>query len=188
MYQDDIDYATRRLNNTVVRLQDGSPFYVTRTFYNEDGMMCHHGRNLSTNETQTVFHSDLNLEPVPLGFINTSSDMVFVARKPMRRDWKQGLSHNSMVTYGRLRPDEVNLKLLVQPILRQYPSFSRALQSLKGKKNSIAFSRDFGLTKKDGDILLCYRQHEVGSLVDDLPTLYSSKTFLQQHLDEAMGA
>jgi hypothetical protein len=188
MYEDDIDYATRRLNNTLVRLQDGSPFYISRTFYDDARTMIHHGTNLATSVPHSAMHSELNLEPVPLGFVNTSSDMVYVARKPMRRDWKQGLSHNSMITYGRLRPDEVNMKLLVQPIMQQYPTFARALQSLKGKKNSIAFSREFGLTKQGDSLILCYRQHPVGVVSDNGPVLYAHKSFLQQHLDEAMGA
>lgn len=187
MYEDDLDYATRRLNNTLVRLANGDPFYISRTFLDDRGVMYHSGTNLTQGESQQVLHSDLNLEPVPLGFINTSSDMVYVARKPMRRDWKQGLSHNSMVTYGRLRPDEVNMKLLVQPILQQYPSFARALSSLQGKKQSVAFSRDFGVSKRGEEIALVYRQHRVGSVVNGEPVLDPGKIFLLQHLQEAVA-
>ncbi len=188
MYEDDLEYASRRLNNTLVRLQDGTPFYISRTFYDDNRVMVHHGTDLVTGDAKSARHSELDLEPVPLGFINTSADMVYVARKPMRRDWRQGLSHNSMITYGRLRPEDVNMKLLVQPILQQYPSFARAMQTLKGKKSSVAFSREFGLTKKDNAILLCYRQHPVGVVTDNGPVLYAHKSFLQQHLEEAMGA
>lgn len=186
MYEDDIDYASRRLNNTLVRKLSGDPFYINRTMYDGQGKMIHVGTNLVSNESETVYHSDIDLEPVPLGFINTSSDMVYVARKPMRRDWRQGLSHNSMITYGKLRPEEVNLKLLVQPILQKYPSFPRALQSLE-KKNSIAFSREFGISKRGAELQLVYRQHKVGVVTDNVPVLDANKTFLQQHLLEAMG-
>lgn len=187
MYEDDLDYATRRLNNTLVRLVNGDPFFISRTYLDDVGVMWHSGVNLAQGESQQVLHTSLNLEPVPLGFVNTTSDMVYVARKPMRRDWKQGLSHNSMVTYGKLRPDEVNMKLLVQPIMQQYPSFSRALSSLKGKKNSIAFSRDFGLKKQAEDIFLVFRQHRVGVIINDEPVLDPGKIFLQQHLQEAVA-
>lgn len=187
MYEDDLEYASRRLNNTLVRLANGDPFYVGRTYLDDQSAMWHSGTNLNVGNTQHVLHVDLNLEPVPLGFVNTTSDMVYVARKPMRRDWKQGLSHNSMVAYGKLRPDEVNMKLLVQPIMQKYPSFTRALEVIKGKKNSIAFSRDFGLMKKGDDLLLCYRQHQVGVVRDGQPTLNPDKTFLQQHLMEAVA-
>ena len=186
MYEDDIEYASRRLNNTLVRTLSGDPFYINRTMYDGQGGMIHIGTNLATNEPQTVFHSDIDLEPVPLGFVNTSSDMVYVARKPMRRDWRQGLCFNNMITYGKLRPEEINMKLLVQPILQKYPSFPRALQSLE-KKNSIAFSREFGISKKNGELQLVYRQHKVGVVLDCIPTLDANKLFLQQHLSEAMG-
>lgn len=187
MYEDDLDYATRRLNNTLVRLDNGEPFYISRTYLDDVGVMWHSGTNLVQGESQQVIHTSLDLEPVPLGFVNTSSDMVYVARKPMRRDWKQGLSHNSMITHGKLRPEDVNMKLLVQPIMQQYPSFARALASLQGKKNSVAFSRDFGISKRDGEIVLAYRQHRVGVVVDGQPILDPSKTFLQQHLAEVVA-
>lgn len=188
MYEDDCDYAARRLNNTVVRLTNGNLFCVLTSEYNDAGKLCHLGDNYISGERELVLHSDLNLEPIPLGFVNTSSDMVFLARKPMRRDWRQGLSHNSLVTYGRLRPSDVNYKLLVQPVLQQYPTFTRALESLSGKKTSIAFSREFGLAKQGNSILLRFRQHDVGEVKDGQVTLYPKKFFLQQHLDEAMGA
>lgn len=187
MYEDDLDYASRRLNNTLVRLANGDPFFISRTYRDDMGVMRHYGTNLAQGESQEALHTDLNLEPVPLGFVNTSSDMVYVARKPMRRDWKQGLSHNSMITHGKLRPEDVNMKLLVQPIMQQYPSFARALASLQGKKNSVAFSRDFGISKRDGEIVLAYRQHRVGVVVDGQPILDPSKTFLQQHLAEVVA-
>jgi len=186
MYEDDIEYASRRLNNTLVRLNTGEPFFVTRTMWDEAGVMVHRGENMVSGESVIVKHTDLNLEPVPLGFINTDRDMVFVARKPMRRDWRQGLSHNSLVTYGKYRADEVNFRWLVQPITGKYPSFSRALTSL-ARKNSIAFSRDFGLTREDDKITLCYRRHPVGYVEEGQPVLYPQKQFLQQHLAEAMG-
>lgn len=185
MYEDDLDYAVRRLNNTLVRLNTGEPFYISRTNYNDAGVMVHRGQNMITDEVTEVPHSDINLEPVPLGFVNTDRDMVFVARKPMRRDWRQGLSHNSIVTYGKYRPDEINFRWLVQPITGQYPTFSRALTSI-ARKNSIAFSRDFGITKEGRELTLQYRHYPVGKVVDGVPVLNDNKQFLQQHLAEAM--
>lgn len=186
MYEDDLEYASRRLNNTLVRTADGHPFYVLNTYLDERGRMCHDGEDMSNNQRRTELHTNLNLEPVPLGFVNTNSDMVYIARKPMRRDWRQGLSHNSIVTFGRLRPDEVNFKLLIQPIFKQYPSFAKALAAL-AKKRSVAFSRDFGVTNNNGVIELCYRQYVVGQVRDGAPVLFDNKMFLQQHLMEAMA-
>lgn len=186
MYEDDLDYASRRLNNTLVRTADGHPFFVLRTYHNENGEMFHDGEDMITNQRRTEKHKDINLEPVPLGFVNTSGDMVFVARKPMRRDWRQGLCHNNMITYGRVRAEDINLKLLVQPIMKQYPSFAKAIAAL-AKKSSVAFSRDFGLSKEADKITLCYRQYRVGEVINGVPVLDANKAFLQQHLQEAIG-
>lgn len=186
MYEDDIDYAIRRLNNTLVRTEDGHPFYITSTFWDEDMRMKHKGQDMVTGERREAFHNSLNLEPVPLGFINTDRGMVFVARKPMRRDWRQGLSHNSLVTFGKYLPEEVNLKWLCQPILQNYPTLQRAIEQVD-KKGSVAFSREFGLSAANGGVQLFYRQYPVGQLVNDKPILAQNKEFLQQHLEEAMG-
>ena len=186
MYEDDLEYASRRLNNTLVRTADGNPFYVLNTYIDEDGKMYHKGEDMLTHERRRELHSTLNLEPVPLGFINTNTEMVFIARKPMRRDWRQGLSHNSIITFGRLRPEEVNFKLLVQPIFKQYPSFAKAIAGL-AKKRSVAFSRDFGVVNRDGVTELFYRQYLVGQVKDNIPVLFDNKMFLQQHLVEAMA-
>lgn len=185
MYEDDLEYASRRLNNTLVRTNTGEPFFVLRTYYDDLGVMKHDGENFVTGGRQTVKHADLNLEPVPLGFVNVNNHMVFVARKPMRRDWRQGLCHNSIVTYGRLRPEDIHLNLLTQPITKSYPTFDKALKALS-KSASVAFSRDFGVSKHPDSIKLVYRKHEVGSVVDGVPSLYPDKMFLQQHLQEAM--
>lgn len=185
MYQDDLEYASRRLNNTLVRLSSGEPFFVLRTYYDDKGRMYHDGEDLIIGDRKSVPHDFLNLEPVPLGFVNVTNDMVYVARKPMRRDWRQGLSHNSIVTYGRLRPEEINMKMLTQPIVMSYPTFNKALSSM-GKRSSMAFSRDFGLSKHPDGMKIIYRKHVVGEVVDGSPCLLPSTSFLQQHLQEAI--
>ena len=184
MYEDDIDYAAKRLNNTLVRLENGDPYFVYDTSFNGVGGLCHRGQNLVTGIDLSVEHTTLNLEPVPLGFINTKSSMVYVCRKPMRRDWKQGLSHNSLMTYGHLSPRDINFKMLVQPVTQQYPSFKQALKALE-KKDSLAFSRDFGLSRKE-KVLLVYKQYSVGEIRDELPILDPSKFFLEQYLADVM--
>ena len=56
MYEDDIEYASRRLNNTLVRLNTGEPFFVTRTMWDEAGVMVHRGENMVSGESVIVKH------------------------------------------------------------------------------------------------------------------------------------
>ena len=64
MYEDDPEYAARRLNNTLVRKANGNPFYITRTTVSEDGVLTHRGEDFVTDEAEYVPHSSLDLEPV----------------------------------------------------------------------------------------------------------------------------
>lgn len=185
MYEDDIDYAAKRLNETLVRKVDGSPFQIRTTGRDDEGRLIHNGLNYTNNRLETVRHDEILLEPVQLGFVNTRSSMLFVCRKPMRKDWRQGLSSTSLVYYGNFGRGDFNMKLLVQPITNQYPSYETALDMLD-KKQSVAFSRDFGLAGGD-ETTLVYRKYAVGKIMGKLPVLNKNSFFLQQHLEEAIG-
>lgn len=185
MYQDDLDYAARRLNKTLVRLKSGKAFWVESTSTDLEGNMSHIGVEFPAT-VREVWHDELDLEPVPLGFVNISDKMVFVMRMPMRKDWHQGLSANAIATCGTVAPHAIKMAWLVQPVENQYPDFKRALQDLK-KRESIAFSRDFGVSKGGNDTFLHFRTWRVGKVEGDVPILSVDKLFLQQHLDDVVG-
>jgi len=185
MYEDDTDYAARRLNETLVRKVDGTPFQIRTTGRDENNKLTHTGINYNSNRIETVRHDEILLEPVQLGFVNTRSNMLFVCRKPMRKDWRQGLSTTSIVYYGNMGRDDFSMKLLVQPIMNQYPSYGTALGMLD-KKQSVAFSRDFGLVAGE-EMALVYRKYTVGKIMGKLPVLNKNSFFLQQHLEEAIA-
>jgi hypothetical protein len=96
LYDDNIEYAKKRLCNTLVRLKDGSPFFVIKILSDESKEKTCVGY-VAGNFVQTCSTNDLDLTPVPLGFVNFVSDCSYAKRRPMRRDWKQGLSMNSLV-------------------------------------------------------------------------------------------
>lgn len=187
MYSDDPDYASKRLNNTLIRLKNGNPFHVSKVTHNEGGVLGAVGIDLVEVVKSWNRLDDFDLEPVPLGFVNVDGNMVFTCRKPMRKDWRQGLSANSLLTYGQIHAHDLNFKHLIQPILNQYPSYLRALEELP-KRNSVAFCRDFGLVKKDKKTVLVFRKYEVGFVDEVRPVLNHDKTFLQQHLEEVIYA
>ena len=113
--------------------------------------------------------------------------MAFACRKPMRKDWKQGLSSNSLVLYGADKRD-FSFGLLTQSIMGVYPSYDEALSYTRKTRNrSMAFSRDFGVSEKTGSLQLVYRKYTVGEIKGDLAVLAPDKYFLEQHLASAMG-
>ena len=185
MYHDDLEYAQRRLNNTLVRLSNGHPFMVLNTRFNENFRVVCEGEDLKLRELKTAPLTDIDLTPVPLGFVNAEGGKVaYVSRKPMRRDWKQGLSNNSISVWGDGRFN--SFRALVQPILKEYPSFARALEQIQTRKG-VAFSRDFALINSDNQIKLFYRKYEVGVVVNRRPVLNPDKFYLEQHLNESVG-
>lgn len=187
MYYDNVDYAARRLDNTLIRKNNGAPFFVLKTYIKGDKVVCN-GKDMITTEREEVDLSHLDLMPVPLGFVNIGGKMVFACRKPMRRDWKQGLSTANLVLYGAEKQG-FNFEALVNTILNKFPTFSECLTYVKKTRNrSMAFSRDFGLTSKDGGPHLIYRKYPVGTVIDGVPVLAPEKFFLEQHLSSDMRA
>jgi hypothetical protein len=191
MYESDTEYAARRLNGTVVKAVAGYLFLVDNTYRSPDGRLVHSGTNLRSNLPEYLFHSDLDLTPIPLGMVNLRTGMVYVSRKPMRRYWRQGFSEACM-TVKHFSGDRgrVPYKLLEQPLENAYPTFRSALTSLKRSSsphNSKAFSRDFGLEKIDNIVHVIYRGYRVGEVQDDVPILTPRHAFLQEHLQEVVN-
>jgi hypothetical protein len=160
MYEDDREYASKRLVGTLIRNPEGRPFEVLGITEEDNDTLGAHGRILPEDVIAWYPLSEVILDPVPL-------------------------SSNSLQTYGHLRPNEVSFSQLTQPILRTYPSFARTLTDVS-KRGSIAFSRDFGISTEFGDLALIYRKYVVGFVDQGQPVLHPNKIFLQQHLDEVV--
>jgi hypothetical protein len=187
VYYDNVEYAAKRLDNTLIRKDDGTPFFVYDTFLKEGKVVCV-GKNMITTERGQEDLSGLDLTPVPLGFANLGGKMVFACRRPMRRDWKQGLSVNNLILYGADKQG-FSFDALIPTILNNYPTFTECLTYVKKTRNrSMAFSRDFGLTSKEGGPHLIYRKYPVGTIIEGVPVLTPEKFFLEQHLSFDMRA
>lgn len=185
MYHDDVEYAAKRLDNSLVRKTNGHPFLVSCTKKKKEGIFCI-GTNLYTLSQEEVFLEDLNLLPVPLGFFNLGGKMIFACRKPMRKDWKQGLSVNNLVLYGAEKRSFA-FPSLTHSIMGIYPTYEDAIvYTRKTKNRSMAFSRDFGISNKDNTSLLIYRKYIVGEIKKDVGVLFPNKYFLEQSLNLAM--
>jgi hypothetical protein len=142
MYGNDWEYAGTRLDGTIVRLWSGNPIEVLRC--HEDGVNI---QDLVNDRVSTVDLGDLDLRPVPLGYARSSShhnQLVYVCRKPMRRDWRQGLRKNNYVVLGN-EDSVIARKDLAQCILGDHLSYEVAVESLKKGANEMLFHRHWKL-------------------------------------------
>lgn len=182
MYGDDYEYADSRLNGTIVT-HNSLPFYVNRIRL--DGIA--EGSYLGGDRAEVEAKS-LDLLPVKLGYVNADRDCSYMARKPMRRDWRQGLRPENMASLdAKFDPFGMSLSLLKDTILGIYPKFA---DLLKPQANPFvdgfrmrAWDRHWALA---ADKSVWYKGEKVGKLVNDIPTLLDKYSYLKEALEETL--
>lgn len=192
MYGKDFAYANTRIQNSVVRiLKTGDPVIVNIVGVNGACSVTNvedlDNRDLDGDNKSFVCHlDDLNLEPVPLGYVNNGGVAIYLQRIPVRRGpGNQGLTTNNCVSSGE-RLFRFPNKSLKQCILGKYPLFEKALEESRaltkvGKQKIIAFNRYWAV---GGDVLF-YKNHlAVGYIKDSKPVLSSQYTYLKEALSE----
>lgn len=182
MYEDSPEYAKGRLEGTIVRVGEEpvtvkgvgvvGKRLVARVVYLKD------------DEEKVVDIKNLNLEPVPLGFINTNADSFYMVRKPMRRDWKQGLRQGNFTFIGAEGFYEIPGPNLRDTVLNIYPKPEEAINLVKNKRvKKVAFSRDFAVAQ--GGYLLYKGKRQVGTF-DKIFTLNPKYNYLNEYLQETL--
>ncbi len=177
MYGTDYNYASSRLAGTVVRLKDGTPVIVDDV----------HPRMKVTvvaleklDELIEVNLDDLNLKPVPLGMCNWNGQTTYLCRKPMRRDWKQGLRAGNFTSLFGFPAEVIPPGTLSEVIKGIYPTFKEALEKFKDKKvMSVAWSREWAVDRHG--VLTHKGNQQVGQIVDGNCVLFEQF----QHLRES---
>lgn len=184
MYTDDIDYASTRLKNTIVRIEE-EPFMVDNIIRDDDGDIAAVGTFLKdANQGVLCKVEHLNLEPVKLGYVNFDDNSFYVVRKPIRNDWRQGLRLGNAVFIGNQGFYEFPFKELRDTILNNYPSLRVAHEMcITGYYKAVAFASDFAVNKSD----LFYKSRKVGSM-DKIPTLLPQYQYLNEYLQEVCDA
>lgn len=166
-YQSEFHYAGTRIRGTIVRDSEGYPVYVD-SVNDENGVVYikypkGHG---SWGKGKEVHLSSLNLEPMPLGYVNLSRGTVWASRVPARH-YKQGLNSTNFTSFGRNSMDVFSGRI-IQAVLNKYPSLLDCLDTLMNDAGvkSKAFSRDFALSRPNPEsktVKLIYRgQVDVG--------------------------
>lgn len=141
-----LDYARSRLNGTIVRTDDRA--VRVETISGRGKVVC---TVLRTDEMIEVKWNNLDITPVPLGYVNSGGSAFYLTRIPMRRDWKQGLRGNNMGTSNGRLLERLSDRVLAKTIENTYPSFKEVFETMVKEGGAIlsrAFSRNFSITNR----------------------------------------
>ncbi len=146
----DLNYANARLVGTYVRHISGKAIEVSAL---AGGRVV--AKELITGLVTEFPYEELDITPIPLGYINSGGKATYIARSPMRNDWKQGARGKNLrwIGFGEdmpmLRDGDIPRKAfgeLVEGIFPSYMDSVRALTMGKGKVFSRAWCRNFAMT------------------------------------------
>jgi len=185
----DSDYARQRLNSTVVRIGEDPIYLISEGGWEYRAIRLKDGKDSTIN----IRKVDLNLNPVPLGYVNYGQEAYYLSRKPVRR-WKQGLGEESLSVISHMAKKAIIPRggIIASPALaycieNKYPSIQKCYKKINsGLVNSMSFSRDFALGWKKELILLYYKGKEIGLFSKNGLNLNKNYSFLKEALEEAI--
>lgn len=187
MYGKDYSYAQTRIQGTVLRISKTNiPVYIVRVTNSGECLAIPIEQPWHDFEKAIRVHvDDLNMHPVPLGYVNCAGKATYLMRIPMRRDWKQGLRQENCWSSGRPF-GEISMSDIKNCIMNVYPTFSRAVKDIAVGKHpkTLAWHRHWAVTT--GGIVM-YKNHEiVGKLNDEgIVQLDSTYHYLREALEES---
>jgi hypothetical protein len=164
----DLQYAHSRLVETTILHQRAATLIHKVTLGNK-GKLRLHGVELRANKEVADYIDNFDYEPPQLGFSNVPGHgtALYWMRKPMRKDWKQGIRNNNVYS-----PNNIGMRfdprLCLDALEGIYPTLDECIKMNEravghGFRNShSAFSRHFAISN---DMKLCYKTHgQVGQL------------------------
>lgn len=194
MKYDNVDYARERLSNTVVRIKK-QVVYLSH----HDGWS-YRATDISTRKNQIVDirKIEIDIKPIPLGYINFQGSAYYASRRPVRR-WKQGLSEDA-ISFNYVDADGkvldphmrgvISSKNLADCVNNIYPTLKEAyLKVYSGKCAGVAFSRVFAIShssNKNNPCVLLYKGAVVGVVNYKGINLDSRYYFLKELLEEVL--
>lgn len=183
MYGEDWSYARTRLEGTIVRYKD-EPVHI-HSINVETGRA--EVSNVETYGTEKdrpyrVDTDDLNLKPVPLGYVNLKAGVAYLSRIPMRRDWKQGLRLENCFFNSARRFSLVG-KPISDCIKGIYPSFKEAFEKSKAM-TTVAWHRHWAV--QAGQVVLYKANEVVGSIKNGKVILDKDFHYLKECLEESL--
>ena len=171
------EYAAARLIGTIVRTTEGIPIHIDGII--EDAVRY---RKIQNGEEAACLLKDLDINPVPLGYVKVGRGYQYASRLPKRDDWRQGLRNNTLVLRGGGHPGDVNWADLHSCIVGNYPELPKC-----GPND--AFSREFRLVD---DVGIWYKDlYEVGTVLSKKEmtfNLHPKFNWIRENLEEALHA
>lgn len=141
----DIGYAHGRLVGTIV-LYKNKPVMI-----NDIGGGFVYIMYLKDGKKETVnYDGNFDLTPVPLGYTNYNGLSLYLARIPMRKDWKQGLrtATTRCLLNGKEYEGQVPFSELHKTIVGDHPPLAKAIEHVKLPHiTAMSFSRTFAIDK-----------------------------------------
>lgn len=187
------NYANQRLVKTIVRYEQKA--VIVEGIVNGMALISY----LSNGKKDNVRYETLDLDPVPLGFINSGGSVSYACRRPMRRDWRQGLRKDNLLVFhpdwdGVLNandlvnladPDHIerfdgliferampNYKDLARTIENKYTLFDDVRKNISNQNIfSGAYHRYFALTSKN--LILHKGKYSIGKIDSLYPFKYT---------------
>ena len=184
-YESEADVKLR-LHSSLVRKLDGVPVYV-QAVESRNEVVVH---NCQSGRKERITIDQLNLTPVPLGYVESDDEVFYVTRKPTRR-YKQGLTTENMVVKDVMRNSftrlSVNDKGLCKAIMGNYPAVEEAFQECRAGKRIVPFSREWAVANYKEDLCVMHKGVVVGYVGDDNVMLSPDKYFLKESLMEVLN-
>lgn len=177
-----VHYARQALANCLIRIGD-SPAWIGEI---GDGYSCEiyypmNGKTSIIPDLREV--KDLNMAPVPLGYVNNVKSCQYIKRVPRRR-WKQGLNPQSVDVI--ISEEGLKSKAFGNTILGRFPSAEKASELIiSRKKRSVAFSREWALQVGMVEPTLLHRGTAVGIYKDGEACIFEKYQYLTESFKEA---
>jgi hypothetical protein len=184
-YGEDYEYAATRLSGTVVRLNNQPVFIKDIDHVSGDAYYLDN----SAGKVQKCHLKELDLTPIPLGYVNVGRYTGYVQRVPSR-SYKQGLHGNSLFCKD-LHVDLIS-EGLFNTVRGIFPKTLEAVELLMcGEAEEKAFSRRFSIsTGPKNSFKLNYGGNTVGTVALNFGAMnlnysFADKfKFLQETLEE----
>lgn len=181
MYYDDLNYARQRLTSTFIRTKKKTPIYVSSIDLNGNDPWCYF-LDMETEIPDSINLYDVDISPVPLGYMNYDGIATYLTRKPERCS-KQGLTERTIHAEGRANWLGIPFKSLAKTINNEYPSIEEALDTISKRGRSCAWHRCFAVSKNG----LEYKGKTVGTVSKIGISLDKNYHYLTEFLHEALA-